>query len=247
MRCLTFFFCAGALYAQPQFEAASMKLVPAGEPARQRVSDSSQLHYPSVNLLNLVREAFRLASREQVAGPPWMATQLYRIDASFAPNSSSQIPEMLQTLLAARLKLSVHHETRLLPANILLPAKSGIRPLKMHPAAQPDEQLELDLNVPLVHLSGRGTLAQLIDQLNHGIGGRNRWVDRTGLAGFFEFKLDFALELPSNSPLAESPELIGVPQLAEAIERQLGFRVETSKAPADIVVIDSVERVPAGN
>jgi uncharacterized protein (TIGR03435 family) len=172
MRTLACLLLAAALHAQaPQFEAATMKLVPPGEPSRARTVDGAILHYPSVSLLFLLREAYRLPTRDQVAGPDWMRVQLYQIDAKLpSAESRDQIPEMLQALLVERLKLAVHHESRPLNTNFLL---AGKKAPKMRAAAAsdvaPDSQLDLKLEVPLVHLSGKGTIAQLIDQLNHGL------------------------------------------------------------------------------
>jgi hypothetical protein len=60
------FFVAG-LYAQaPQFEAATMKLLPPGEPGRGWTADASQFSCPGTSLFNLVREAYRLRGREQI-------------------------------------------------------------------------------------------------------------------------------------------------------------------------------------
>jgi uncharacterized protein (TIGR03435 family) len=237
-------FLAAGLYAQgPQFEVASMKALPPGEPGRQRTVDGAQLRYPGVNLLFLLREAYRLKSREQVDGPAWMRTQMYDIQAKLPANASQdQIPEMLQALLAERLKLSIHHEMRPLPNNVLLVGKKG---LKMRRATEQDEDLDLKLDVPLVHLSGRGSMQQLIDQFNHGLGGPDPWVDMTGLSGLFEFKLEF--DMSPDSRLAQGEEILSAPRLPQALEQQLGLRVEVRKAPTDIVLVDRVERFPTAN
>ena len=243
LKTIAWIFVTSGLYAQPaQFEAASMKILPAGEPGRAKSVEGSQLHYPSVSLLMLVREAYRLNTALQVEGPGWMRTQQYDIEAKLPANGSKdRIPEMLQSLLTERLKLAVHHETRPLAANVLL---IGKKPPKMHLAAEGDENLELKLEVPIAHLSGRGSMQQLIDQLNHGLGGRDPWLDMTGLKGFFEIKLDFLLGGNYSTASADNSPL---PSLSEALEQQLGLRVDTRKAPADVVVVDRVDRTPVEN
>ncbi len=183
----------------------------------------------------MLREAWRLKTPEQVDGPAWMRTQLYNIQARLPQNASKdQIPEMLQTLLADRLKLAIHHEMRPLPTNVLVAGKS----LKMRRVdTGGDEGLELNLDVPLVKLSGRGSIAQLIDQLNHGLGGPHPWIDMTGLSGFFEIRLTFDM----------TPDSSVTPALPQALEEQLGLRVEVRKTPTDVVVVDHVEKIPAEN
>jgi uncharacterized protein (TIGR03435 family) len=248
MRKLACIFVAAGLHVTlhaqtPQFEVASMKALPHGEPNRQRSADGAQLRYPSASLLSLLREAYRLKSAQQVDGPDWMRTQMYAIQAKLPANSSpDQIPEMLQALLAERLKLFVHHESRPLPNNLLLVGRKGP---KMRPAAEKDENLDLKLDVPLVRLTGRGSIAQLIDQLNHGLGGSDPWVDLTGLSGFFEIKLEY--DMSRDSAAAQPDDALSLPKLPAALEQQLGLRVEVRKAPTDIVVVDRVEKIPLVN
>jgi uncharacterized protein (TIGR03435 family) len=244
MRKLACTFLAAGLYAQtPQFEAASMKAVPRGEPGRQRTSDGAQLRYPSVSLLSLLREAYRLTTIQQIDGPDWMRTQMYAILAKLPANSSpDQIPEMLQGLLAERLKLSVHHESRPLPNNVLLVGRKGP---KMRQATEKDGNLELKLEVPVVRLNGKGSIQQLIDQLNHGLGGSDPWVDMSGLSGFFEIKLEY--DMSRDSAPVQADDALGLPKLPAALEQQLGLRVEVRKAPTDIVVVDRVEKIPVEN
>jgi uncharacterized protein (TIGR03435 family) len=149
---------------------------------------------------------------------------------------------MLKALLADRLKLSVHHETRPLPTNVLLIGKKGP---KMRQVKEEDENLELRLEVPLVRLSGRGSIQKLIEQLNHALGGPDPWVDMTGLSGFFEIKLEF--DMSPESQLVQRDDVVGVLKLPQALEQQLGLRVAVRKAPTDIVVVDRVERIPVAN
>ena len=70
-------------------------------------------------------------------------------------------------------------------------------------------------------------------------------VDRTGLAGGFDLKLVFTpqanpLEQPSASPppQVDSPG----PSLEAALEEQLGLRLQATRGPVDVLVVDSVSR-----
>jgi uncharacterized protein (TIGR03435 family) len=120
---------------------------------------------------------------------------------------------------------------------------TGKKAPKMRPASKGDDELELKLDIPQVHLSGKGSMAQLIDQLNHGLGGPDPWVEQTGLRGSFEIKLEYALAVGPAGPPGDP----SVPTLVQALEEQLGLRVETKKLPADVVVVDHVERNPVEN
>jgi uncharacterized protein (TIGR03435 family) len=65
-------------------------------------------------------------------------------------------------------------------------------------------------------------------------------VDRTGLDGEFDFTLDLAPDEDRPNPL-DPAILLG------AMRDQLGLTVKSQKGPVDFLVIDSVERVVAGN
>jgi uncharacterized protein (TIGR03435 family) len=65
-------------------------------------------------------------------------------------------------------------------------------------------------------------------------------VNRTGLNGDFDFTIDLAPDESNPNPL--DPSL-----LMRAMREQLGLTLKTQKVPVDFVVIDSAEKVVAGN
>ena len=75
-------------------------------------------------------------------------------------------------------------------------------------------------------------------------------VDNTGLTGRYDFKLEYAgshspgsafLQPGSDGQLSEAPTLF------DAVQRQLGLKLQASKAPFDVLVIDRIEKIPARN
>jgi uncharacterized protein (TIGR03435 family) len=65
-------------------------------------------------------------------------------------------------------------------------------------------------------------------------------VDQTGLKGRYDFKRQWALD-DGQTPAPDAP-----PELFTAIQEQIGLKLERVKAPADVLVIDKVER-PGAN
>lgn len=63
-------------------------------------------------------------------------------------------------------------------------------------------------------------------------------VDTTGLAGFYDLNLDFTLDESMSADKSG-------PTLFEAVERQLGLKLEARKGPVQVVVSDHLER-PSG-
>jgi uncharacterized protein (TIGR03435 family) len=93
-----------------------------------------------------------------------------------------------------------------------------------------------------------------------------RVTDKTGLKGKYDFSLEFdcqGCEGLSAAMFANLPLLAGrggdqtpaapaadpgLPNIFTALEKQLGLKlVKVKDVPADVIVIDHVEKVPAGN
>ena len=61
-------------------------------------------------------------------------------------------------------------------------------------------------------------------------------INKTNLNGLYDFRLQFSGEALSGNPDAAGPSIF------TAIQEQLGLRLEPSKGPVDVLVIDHVER-----
>ena len=68
-------------------------------------------------------------------------------------------------------------------------------------------------------------------------------VDKTGLTGGFDFDLEFTPEpaAPGGQPPA-APADANLPSLFTALEEQLGLKLEATRGPVEVLVIDRVER-----
>jgi uncharacterized protein (TIGR03435 family) len=156
--------------------------------------------------------------------------------------SDDELRLMFQSLLEERFKLKVHRETREMPTYELVVAKNGPK-LK---TAEPGSRIAID-NRPLSagrggvisgedgrHLAAKGGSVDLI--VNSLRGELHAPVtDRTGLTGTYDFDVKY---VPENSP----PEAEPGPSIATAIQEELGLRLEKSKGPVEVVVIDHVEK-----
>ena len=85
-----------------------------------------------------------------------------------------------------------------------------------------------------------------------------RVVDKTGLTGKYTFILEYydASHTPAGVPLfspgafsgAASDPDGGGPSIFEAIQKQLGLRLDkTADIPMDVIVVESVDKVPTAN
>ena len=62
--------------------------------------------------------------------------------------------------------------------------------------------------------------------------------DKTGLAGFYDFKLEFTPELPENLPeeVRKGLPATNGPDLLTALRQQLGLKLESRKGPVEVMV-----------
>lgn len=159
-----------------------------------------------------------------------------------------QMQGMFQQLLAERFKMSVHWETRDLPVYALAVTKKG-------PNLQVSKQPEGDTKIS----SGTGqftaqgvTLAELTRALTQTLSkelGRVV-VDKTGITGRYDVTLKWTPETGATpvdsgtSGAAPTPD--SGPSIFTAIQEQLGLKLESSKGPVQVLVIDHVE-MPSEN
>ncbi len=137
---------------------------------------------------------------------------------------------MLQTLLAERFKLTIHRETKEIPIYALVAAKNGPR---LQEAKDKDKIGSMSIGRGM--LRGQTTLADLARYLSSSAD--RPVMDRTGLTAGFEINLQWS---PDTSPEASGPSLF------TAVQEQLGLKLESSKGPVELLVIDHAER-PSGN
>ena len=190
--------------------------------------------------------------------------------------TKDQMRLMMQSLLTERFKLVVHKETRELPVLALVLAKPGkLGPqLRRHPAedgacsnvvASADHPSEpvgssavptvcgglMSVGVPgapsHVRIGGRNVRLTLLAAHLSEMGQLDRpVVDRTGLSGSFDFVLEWG---PDPTSVSTTPEdYVGrQTYLQEALQDQLGLKLERQKAPMDVLLIDHVDRQPTEN
>jgi uncharacterized protein (TIGR03435 family) len=163
---------------------------------------------------------------------------------------------MLQALLAERLKLKVHWESKELSLYALTIAKSGLR---LHKAAvDPDADPQaLPMNAQNTGQDKRIQGKMPISYLQLFMAGDldRPLVDMTGLADAYEIDLQYTpMPPPSQSTSSQlTQEEISAlrvsvaTSLGSALETQLGIHLEARKAPVEMLVIDHVDGTPTEN
>ena len=148
---------------------------------------------------------------------------------------------MWQKLLADRFGLVVHHESREFEVDELVVARGGH---KLKPTATTEPIAEGPKRVENGKLVGQG-LANLVPLLSSQLG--HPVVDKTGLTGRYDFKVEFATKPYPGMPAAPLTPSDPTLDLGAAVQQQLGLRLEKGQAPLDMIVVDRAEKVPTEN
>ena len=196
------------------FDAASIKPDLSGTGHFSIHTGATTLSMNNVTLKDCILLAYHLQDFEVSGGPGWIGTQKFDIEAKTpAPVPESQLLPMLQTLLKDRFALTVHRESKELAIYKLVPAKGGA---KLHPS----ETGGAELSGSRGKISAKGIpMQRLAETLARGVG--RQVVDQTGLSA--------------------NPDATG-PSLFTALQEQLGLKLESSKGPVEVLVIDRAEK-----
>jgi uncharacterized protein (TIGR03435 family) len=198
-------------------------------------------------------------------GPAWIYSDYYVINAQAAGNASKETMEgpMLQALLEDRFKLQVHRENREVPVYELTVAKGGpkLQQVANGSCTPPDYS-----TYPMPPLPPGKKYCN-----NTGVGGRKGpntvlnqdeatiyyfckllslvldrpIVDKTGLAGKYNFHLEFAIDQSTPGVLdgfGLPSDAAPAPSIFTVVQQQLGLKLEATKGPREFLAIDHVER-----
>jgi uncharacterized protein (TIGR03435 family) len=214
---------------RPRFEAATVK---PGNPDIHGTRTSTppgRVVLESITLREAVRMAYQLNEPELFGGPKWVDSEHYDIEGKAeGVVSREQRMLMLQSLLVDRFKLKLHRETREIPLYALTVAKGGP---KLTPSTPNGGSSSGPRNVTAKGATIEVFARMLSDVLMQPV------VDRTGLTGNYDVRVDFA---PMQGPADDT-----APSLFTAIQEQLGLKLESTKGPVEVVVIDSAEKPDA--
>jgi uncharacterized protein (TIGR03435 family) len=229
--------------AHPSFEVATIN--PA-DPNRTNgggfIVGGHRLVIEGQTVNDLISLAYALHPKQIADGPAWLATEKFDIEGQAdQPGVANlhQIQEMLQKLLAARFDLKLHREKRDLPIYAIEVAKGGP---KMTRSA------ETGYGLPSQSGHGHGSQQQrkfANNSMSDFALGMQAYMDRpvvdeTGLPGRYDFTLKWT---PYNSQINEPN---AAPDIFTAVQEELGLKLEATKGPADVLVIDHIER-PSAN
>jgi len=218
----------------------------------------------------LVRLAYQLQDNQLVGGPKWLFEDRFDVvGTGTAADRDGPMSDKLKSLLADRFKLVVHMETREQPIYALVlarrdgklgekitpstvdctPPANGRDPARFAPPA-PGVRPRCGFMIGPGRINvGGQTMASFAQTLSRFAGGIV--VDKTGLTGAYDVELTYApdpgisptgRDLPPQPGAAPPVANSDAPSIFTAVQEQLGLRLDSTKGPVDVLVIDSAEK-----
>lgn len=205
----------------------------------------------------LIRYAFPSQVFEVVGAPNWVFFDRYDVAAVARDNTSAEhLQFMIKNMLVDRLGLVAHYETQERPAYALVVARDDgqLGPEMRRSELDCDGIAAGTVNVthlraaaptngaPPCGMLAKGgmlvsgglplkTLAQSIS-----VSAGRLVVDKTGLAGNFEFTLRYQSSRPGRT------DDMLLPSIFTALQEQLGLKLESDRSLVQVVVIDRISR-----
>jgi uncharacterized protein (TIGR03435 family) len=206
-------------------------------------------------MLNLIVAAYGVSEDNIAGGPGWISSDLFDVVAK-VPDGTTQSTAnlMLGTLLADRFGLVIRNETRPIPRYVLSLGKGGSKLKSASGSGNPGcQQLPqagggpgpIDpASVPNIKVACHDlTAAAIADNLHQMAGGYldHDVIDSTKLEGSWDFDLEWT---GRGALAAKGADGISI---FDAVDKQLGLKLELQNVPMPSLAIQSVNRKPTAN
>ena len=253
----------GAQSDDRRFEVASVKPSAPDYAGGMMISGPAPEQFRTVNapLERIILYAFGRRDYQLLGAPDWIRSERFDITAKYpADFLPAQVPAMVRALLEDRFKLKTHIDTREGPvyALVLVRADGKLGPdlkradvdceaerarqtgTRIITPGTPCSALQWGEGPNRLIWGGNRTMAQIAAMLSAPAG--RDVLDRTGLTGTFDARLrwrpDAGLVAGADAQIPQD----GSVSLFTAVQEQLGLKLESSRAPLEVLVIDSVDR-----
>jgi len=240
--------------ADPAFDVATIKPNNSGGATMQGLTvNGRNFQTRNSSASDLICFAYNIQKKQLVNAPDWVDKDRYDIAATIDTEGSPsdvQVRLMIQKLLTSRFGLTFHREKREMSAFVLTVAKTGQKMTKndsggtlpgfgMRPSPT-------GLMLPVFNSS----MPNFVSFLQAMVVDRPV-VDQTGLEGKWDFTIKFTPDdslfnghpppLPAKTDTTESS-----PNFFDALQQQVGLKLEAQKTAVDVIAVDHLEK-PSAN
>ncbi len=257
----------------PTFEIADVHVSPHTLTPNMRggVLRAGRYEILTATMVDLIRTAYGVDADKVLGGPSWLESDRFDVIAKAPPAASPDAAKlMLQALLADRFKLVVHRDSHALPGFALTVGKGGAPKLKEAdgsgdtgckytippppPPPPPGTQAGAPvINVPTyVYECHNMTMAAFAEAMRTMLAAQTYFgtgliADQTGLKGAWDFNFKYGPKISGGIVallVAPGPETISI---FDAMDKQLGLKLDPLKVSTPVVIVDSVNRKPSDN
>ena len=222
-----------------------------------------------MTIKRLVCMAYGIQDFQLEGGPAWISSERFAIQAKSESQVEQELPklsdderllvgkQMVQAMLADRLKLKLRPESKEMSTFGMVVAKNGT---KLH-EAKPGDDYPNGLkegdgkgHAGMMRFDGRHLTAQgvKLDNLASFLSEQLHQIvqNKTGLDGKYDFKLEWSQETDhpmgprqtsgeaGNAPADENSS----PSIFTAIQEQLGLKLEPQKSAVPVYLVETIER-----
>jgi uncharacterized protein (TIGR03435 family) len=257
-------FCQSAAN-KPAFDIADVHVSPragwantVGNALQGGILNAGRYELHRATMLDLIKTAYAVDADKVYGGPSWLDYDKFEVIAKTQPGTRPEVLRlMLQSLLEDRFKLAVKKDTKPMPAYVLSVAKdkpnlrategsssSGCQRMPPTPRTSRDDIPTGTIQCRNVTMEAfaaglRSLVGTYFDNLPV--------VDSTGIEGTFDIDLKYPLRVISISASGAAPVVNSGGSIFEAIEKQLGLKLELGKPPQQVLSVESVTEQPAAN
>jgi uncharacterized protein (TIGR03435 family) len=216
---------------------------------RGRLLRGDRCELRTATMVDLIARAYGIDDDKVVGGPSWLEMDRFDVIAKTPPSTTPETARlMLQALLVDRFKLVIHQDTKPLPAYSLTVGKgkpklkeaggSGDTGCNSGPQ-NPQPGMAPYVTVACRNMTMQGFARNLRYMANAYLS--DPVIDSTGLKGTW----DFDLKWTGRNRLAQAGS-DGI-TIFDALDKELGLKLELEKIPSPVIVVDSVNEKPTDN
>jgi len=200
-------------------------------------------------MVDLIRIAYDVDPDTVLGGRSWLETDRFDVVAKVPPQTSPEaIKLMLQALLADRFKLVLHKDTKPMPAFVLTLGKGkpklkeadGSGNTGCQPQLQKPEPGTIPYAMVSCHNMTMQAFARMLRLMANGYL-TQPVVDSTELKGTWDFDIKWTGRGQLGQAGADGISIF------DAVDKQLGLKLEAQKIPSPVLIVDSVNQKPTDN
>jgi uncharacterized protein (TIGR03435 family) len=224
----------------PAFDAASIR--PTENPRAGGLQTApGSLSFRNASLLRLICWAWDMP-QFQVEGPNWTRDQSFDVIAkSESGGDDDRLRLMLRKLLADRFGLKAHLDQKEMQVYAVTLARGGFK----MPESKEDGPPIFDSGGPTMLTAHHVTMKDFAEKVSEPL--HRPVVDETGLTGKYEIKIDVAAYMQSTGQTQGDGQIDVMAVLFNALQQQLGVKLESKKETVKILTVDHLEKQPSEN